>query len=251
MKTVDQQLGSVARPSRVHFVSALPKTRSGKLLRRAIQAICEGRDPGDLTTIEDPAALQPDRRGARARPAGGRIASADSASNLAEEPRHASALTRPSAAVARPAPGLRRRPRARPGEAAHREAADLPRFSYRIDGKVEDVVRSRRSSRPSPRRCAATPSRCSPTTTSPTRRPGATCSTSCSTLDYLEGRSDAALARIEEVRALQDKPADKLLAGHAPEGDDPGRPERRQRRRATAAPSARRSSASSRRCPMR
>jgi propionyl-CoA synthetase len=35
----------------------LPKTRSGKLLRRAIQAVCEGRDPGDLTTMDDPAAL--------------------------------------------------------------------------------------------------------------------------------------------------------------------------------------------------
>lgn len=58
MKTVDQQLGAVARPSRVHVVGVLPKTRSGKLLRRAIQAICEHRDPGDLTTIEDPAALQ-------------------------------------------------------------------------------------------------------------------------------------------------------------------------------------------------
>jgi hypothetical protein len=58
MKTVDQQLGAVARPSRVRFVTALPKTRSGKLLRRAIQAVCEQRDPGDLTTIEDPSALQ-------------------------------------------------------------------------------------------------------------------------------------------------------------------------------------------------
>jgi propionyl-CoA synthetase len=58
MKVVDQQLGAVARPSRVRFVSVLPKTRSGKLLRRAIQAVCEGRDPGDLTTIEDPTALQ-------------------------------------------------------------------------------------------------------------------------------------------------------------------------------------------------
>ncbi|MCG3188302.1 MAG: Acetyl-coenzyme A synthetase [Burkholderiaceae bacterium] len=58
MKRVDEQLGAVARPSRVHFVSVLPKTRSGKLLRRAIQAVCERRDPGDLTTIEDPAALQ-------------------------------------------------------------------------------------------------------------------------------------------------------------------------------------------------
>ena len=58
MKTVDGQLGSVARPARVRFVNVLPKTRSGKLLRRAIQAVCEGRDPGDLTTIEDPGALQ-------------------------------------------------------------------------------------------------------------------------------------------------------------------------------------------------
>ncbi len=58
MKVVDEQLGAVARPSRVRFVTVLPKTRSGKLLRRAIQAVCEQRDPGDLTTIEDPTALQ-------------------------------------------------------------------------------------------------------------------------------------------------------------------------------------------------
>ena len=58
MKTVDGQLGAVARPARVRFVTALPKTRSGKLLRRSIQALCEGRDPGDLTTIEDPGALE-------------------------------------------------------------------------------------------------------------------------------------------------------------------------------------------------
>ena len=57
MKVVDDQLGAVARPARVRFVSVLPKTRSGKLLRRAIQAVCEKRDPGDLTTIEDPTAL--------------------------------------------------------------------------------------------------------------------------------------------------------------------------------------------------
>ncbi|HEY1103550.1 MAG TPA: propionate--CoA ligase [Burkholderiaceae bacterium] len=58
MKVVDSQLGAVARPSRVRFVTVLPKTRSGKLLRRAIQAVCEQRDPGDLTTIEDPTALK-------------------------------------------------------------------------------------------------------------------------------------------------------------------------------------------------
>ena len=58
MKQVDSQLGAVARPSRVYFVNALPKTRSGKLLRRALQAVAERRDTGDLTTMEDPAALQ-------------------------------------------------------------------------------------------------------------------------------------------------------------------------------------------------
>lgn len=58
MKMVDLDLGAVARPSRVLFVTILPKTRSGKLLRRAVQAVCEGRDPGDLTTMDDPAALQ-------------------------------------------------------------------------------------------------------------------------------------------------------------------------------------------------
>lgn len=58
MKLVDGSLGAVARPARVRFVAVLPKTRSGKVLRRAVQAVCEGRDPGDLTTMEDPAALQ-------------------------------------------------------------------------------------------------------------------------------------------------------------------------------------------------
>jgi propionyl-CoA synthetase len=66
MKTVDSQLGAVARPARVHFVGVLPKTRSGKLLRRSIQALCEGRDPGDLTTIEDPTALEQIRGAVRA-----------------------------------------------------------------------------------------------------------------------------------------------------------------------------------------
>ncbi|MBK8687247.1 MAG: propionate--CoA ligase [Betaproteobacteria bacterium] len=58
MDTVDRELGAIARPGAVHFVTVLPKTRSGKLLRRSIQALAEGRDPGDLTTIEDPSALE-------------------------------------------------------------------------------------------------------------------------------------------------------------------------------------------------
>jgi propionyl-CoA synthetase len=58
MDAVDHQLGAIGRPRRVYFVTLLPKTRSGKLLRRSLQALAEGRDPGDLTTIEDPAALE-------------------------------------------------------------------------------------------------------------------------------------------------------------------------------------------------
>jgi propionyl-CoA synthetase len=62
MQTVDRQLGAIARPKAVHFVQLLPKTRSGKTLRRSIQALAEGRDPGDLTTIEDPNALEQIRK---------------------------------------------------------------------------------------------------------------------------------------------------------------------------------------------
>jgi len=42
----------------VHFINGLPKTRSGKMLRRSIQALAEGRDAGDLTTIDDPSTLE-------------------------------------------------------------------------------------------------------------------------------------------------------------------------------------------------
>ena len=57
-KAVDNSLGAIARPKRVHFVTGLPKTRSGKMLRRSIQALAEGRDAGDLTTIDDPTTLE-------------------------------------------------------------------------------------------------------------------------------------------------------------------------------------------------
>jgi propionyl-CoA synthetase len=65
MATVDKQLGAIGRPKAVHFVTLLPKTRSGKTLRRSIQALAEGRDPGDLTTIEDPNALEQIRQALR------------------------------------------------------------------------------------------------------------------------------------------------------------------------------------------
>ncbi|TYT23536.1 propionate--CoA ligase [Luteimonas viscosa] len=61
-KVVVEQLGGVARPARVYVVNALPKTRSGKLLRRSLQALAEDRDPGDLSTLDDPNALEEVKR---------------------------------------------------------------------------------------------------------------------------------------------------------------------------------------------
>ncbi|HRX61976.1 MAG TPA: propionate--CoA ligase [Candidatus Competibacter sp.] len=55
---VGELLGVEAKPIRIYFVSALPKTRSGKLLGRTIQALAEGRDPGDLSTLDDLKALE-------------------------------------------------------------------------------------------------------------------------------------------------------------------------------------------------
>jgi len=57
LQQVDQHLGAIGRPAQVLFVQALPKTRSGKLLRRLMLAICEQRDPGDTSTLEDPSVL--------------------------------------------------------------------------------------------------------------------------------------------------------------------------------------------------
>ena len=62
LQAVTRQLGAVARPAKVYVVNALPKTRSGKLLRRSLQALAEDRDPGDLSTLDDPGALEDARR---------------------------------------------------------------------------------------------------------------------------------------------------------------------------------------------
>jgi propionyl-CoA synthetase len=57
-KVVDAKLGSLARPTKIHLVNALPKTRSGKIVRRALQALAEGKTLGDISTLEDTAILE-------------------------------------------------------------------------------------------------------------------------------------------------------------------------------------------------
>jgi acetyl-CoA synthetase len=55
---VASELGRTFKPSRVIFVEALPKTRSAKILRRAVRAVAIGEDPGDLSSAENPQALE-------------------------------------------------------------------------------------------------------------------------------------------------------------------------------------------------
>jgi len=55
---VGEELGKPFRPEAIHFVEAFPKTQSGKIIRRAIQATHVGEDPGDLSSMENPEALE-------------------------------------------------------------------------------------------------------------------------------------------------------------------------------------------------
>jgi acetyl-CoA synthetase len=54
---VAKELGRPFKPSRIVFVDALPKTRSAKILRRAVRAVALGEDPGDLSSAENPQSL--------------------------------------------------------------------------------------------------------------------------------------------------------------------------------------------------
>ena len=56
-KVVTDALGKAFKPAEIRFVTSLPKTRSAKVLRRAIRATALGVDPGDLSSLEDPASI--------------------------------------------------------------------------------------------------------------------------------------------------------------------------------------------------
>jgi acetyl-CoA synthetase len=53
-----QELGKAFAPAEIRFTASLPKTRSAKILRRAVRATVVGDDPGDLSTLEDPGAIE-------------------------------------------------------------------------------------------------------------------------------------------------------------------------------------------------
>jgi len=57
-KHVAEQIGAIARPREIFIVAELPKTRSGKIMRRLLQDVAEGRDIGDTTTLADTSVMQ-------------------------------------------------------------------------------------------------------------------------------------------------------------------------------------------------
>jgi acetyl-CoA synthetase len=65
---VAQKIGPTARPKTVIFTDELPKTRSGKIMRRLLRDVAEGRDLGDTTTLADPAVVEEIRRRATVSP---------------------------------------------------------------------------------------------------------------------------------------------------------------------------------------
>ena len=58
VRHVRSVMGSIVTPEAVYFVSSLPKTRSGKIMRRILRAVASNQAPGDVTTLENEASVQ-------------------------------------------------------------------------------------------------------------------------------------------------------------------------------------------------
>jgi acetyl-CoA synthetase len=54
MSTIETMIGKIARPKKIHMVPDMPKTRSGKIMRRVLAAISNNLDTGDITTLANP-----------------------------------------------------------------------------------------------------------------------------------------------------------------------------------------------------
>ena len=65
LQTVSRIIGPIAKPDKIQFVSGLPKTRSGKIMRRILRKIAEGETSnlGDTTTLLDPAVVDEIKNG--------------------------------------------------------------------------------------------------------------------------------------------------------------------------------------------
>ena len=58
IKTVDKYIGPTARPAEIYFAEDVPKTRSGKIMRRILKALVRGEPIGDITTLRNPECVE-------------------------------------------------------------------------------------------------------------------------------------------------------------------------------------------------
>ena len=58
IQTIKEGVGSIATPQQIYFVSKLPKTRSGKIMRRLLKSIASNDEIGDISTLEDGSAVE-------------------------------------------------------------------------------------------------------------------------------------------------------------------------------------------------
>ena len=65
IQTVNRIIGPIARPDKIQFVTGLPKTRSGKIMRRILRKIAEGEmgNVGDISTLLDPGVVEEIKKG--------------------------------------------------------------------------------------------------------------------------------------------------------------------------------------------
>jgi hypothetical protein len=88
LQTVRRELGALVVVGDLNFVEMLPKTRSGKIMRRVLKAVVSGRDPGDVSTIEDEGSVEEAREAWR-----------DMSAQVAETPLKPASRTRSAAHV--------------------------------------------------------------------------------------------------------------------------------------------------------
>jgi len=62
INTVREKVGPIATIDKLYFVSKLPKTRSGKIMRRVVRAVTMNSEVGDITTLEDEASVDEIRK---------------------------------------------------------------------------------------------------------------------------------------------------------------------------------------------
>jgi hypothetical protein len=132
---VGEQLGAIAKPDDIRFADNLPKTRSGKIMRRLLKAIARGEEiTQDVSTLENPAILEQLRGAESARAAPGSARKPASARGAARR--------RPAARPRKPARAARAKARTTARTAARRAA---PRKKSPATGRKSAARRSARA----------------------------------------------------------------------------------------------------------